>query len=324
MATVQELLEPPISGEASIDGVLGNYVRWEEGPADHAFRYSFSLDAESATSAAAQPFNDAEKAAARLILTQIGALTGIEFIEIADGDAAHLTLLNDDYNGAYFSTRSDMVVDENLEVTHYVPEGSVVISNNSRAVFTETYANLGYSYQLLMHEIGHAMNLKHPHDGWVMLEPAVDSNLHTVMTYQGGIGARVDYPDYDVAALLWRYGTDGLGGEGAWSHGAPSLYGSNDGDDRLRGNARAEYLAGNGGNDTLIGHGGNDVLVGFSGNDTMDGGRGDDSYVVNDDDTLIDGGGIDTVYAYSSWTLAKSQGPIAIRKVYEELDGKLK
>ena len=28
--------------------------------------------------------------------------------------------------------------------------------------------------------------------------------------------------------------------------------------------------------------------------------------------------------AYSSWTLAKSQGPIAIRKVYEELDGRLK
>ena len=27
---------------------------------------------------------------------------------------------------------------------------------------------------------------------------------------------------------------------------------------------------------------------------------------------------------YASWTLASSQGPIAIRRVYEELDGKLK
>jgi len=27
---------------------------------------------------------------------------------------------------------------------------------------------------------------------------------------------------------------------------------------------------------------------------------------------------------YASWTLAASQGPIAVRKVYEELDGKLK
>jgi hypothetical protein len=26
---------------------------------------------------------------------------------------------------------------------------------------------------------------------------------------------------------------------------------------------------------------------------------------------------------YSSWTLARSQGPIAIRKVYDELNGKL-
>jgi hypothetical protein len=27
---------------------------------------------------------------------------------------------------------------------------------------------------------------------------------------------------------------------------------------------------------------------------------------------------------YGSWTLSSSQGPIAIRKVYEELDGRLK
>jgi hypothetical protein len=27
---------------------------------------------------------------------------------------------------------------------------------------------------------------------------------------------------------------------------------------------------------------------------------------------------------YAQWTLARSQGPIAIRKVYDELDGKLK
>jgi hypothetical protein len=27
---------------------------------------------------------------------------------------------------------------------------------------------------------------------------------------------------------------------------------------------------------------------------------------------------------YAGWTLASSQGPIAVRKVYEELDGKLR
>ncbi|HEY1287846.1 MAG TPA: hypothetical protein VGF58_05920, partial [Burkholderiales bacterium] len=27
---------------------------------------------------------------------------------------------------------------------------------------------------------------------------------------------------------------------------------------------------------------------------------------------------------YASWTLARSQGPIAVRKVYEELDGRLR
>jgi Ca2+-binding RTX toxin-like protein len=197
-----------------------------------------------------------------------------------------------------------MVVDENLQVTRYDPEGYVVIANAWRGPYADPYSGNGAFSQLLLHEIGHAMNLKHPHDGWVMLDPAVDSNLHSVMTYQGGVGSRVQYPDYDVAALLWRYGDDGLGGEGAWTRGPAPLFGTIDGDDRLRGGSGADYLFGNQGDDTLIGAGGNDILVGFSGVDTMNGGGGDDSYVVFDADTLIDAGGIDTVYVSTSWTLA--------------------
>lgn len=324
MATVQELLYPPISGDLGKGGILGSYVRWEEGPADHALRYSFTLDAQSASSPSNQPFNEMEKAAARLVLTEVAAITGIEFIEIADGDAAQLTFLNEDYPGAYFSTRSDMAVGDHLEVTHYVPKGSVVIGTNSGNAFTDPYAGNGSLYQLLMHEIGHAMNLKHPHDGWVMLDPAVDNNLHTVMTYQGGVGSRVDYPDYDVAALQWRYGTDGLGGEGAWTYGATNLFGTIELADRLEGTSRAEILYGNAGDDTLIGRGGNDILVGGGDIDRLNGGAGDDTYVLLPGSTIVDSAGIDTVYVNGgTWKLQDGLENLRLNGPLSPTDSKL-
>lgn len=58
------------------------------------------------------------------------------------------------------------------------------------------------------------------------------------------------------------------------------------GSDHLIGNAVANVLTGNGGDDTLDGG---------AGIDTLDGGQGNDTYVLADDDSLADSGGIDTV-----------------------------
>ncbi|OLP59011.1 hypothetical protein BJF93_03525 [Xaviernesmea oryzae] len=56
----------------------------------------------------------------------------------------------------------------------------------------------------------------------------------------------------------------------------------------------------------LIGNDGNNVLRGMGGTDTLIGGKGDDTYYVDSDDTIIEkaDGGIDTVYASSSYTLS--------------------
>ena len=79
------------------------------------------------------------------------------------------------------------------------------------------------------------------------------------------------------------------------------------GNDLLRGNEGADSLQGGDGNDTLIGgettgtSNASDLAA-----DTLDGGLGDDVYhvVAPDGDVIIaDAGGIDTVIAWSSWTL---------------------
>lgn len=75
----------------------------------------------------------------------------------------------------------------------------------------------------------------------------------------------------------------------------------------LNGTEAADTIKAGGGDDTLNGLGGNDVLDGGTGADTMTGGAGNDTYFIdNIADKAIEssGGGIDTVRANISYTLA--------------------
>jgi Ca2+-binding RTX toxin-like protein len=67
-------------------------------------------------------------------------------------------------------------------------------------------------YKTILHELGHAMGLKHPHDGAVTLPAAEDSREYTVMSYKvhpdmRGIEPQT-YQLYDVAALQYLYGAN--------------------------------------------------------------------------------------------------------------------
>ena len=94
------------------------------------------------------------------------------------------------------------------------------------------------------------------------------------------------------------------------------------GNDTLTGSSLAEEMLGLDGNDRLFGLGGNDRLVGGNGadildggagNDTMNGGLGNDRYVVDSVSDVIEGevgfsqgGGIDTVESWISYTLPRN------------------
>ncbi len=73
------------------------------------------------------------------------------------------------------------------------------------------------------------------------------------------------------------------------------------------GNALDNILTGNSGSNSLFGGAGNDTLDGGGGTDTLFGGKGNDIYVIHSDADKVDetgGGGIDTVRADFSYTLA--------------------
>jgi hypothetical protein len=117
-------------------------------------------------------------------------------------------------------------------------------------------------YETLLHEIGHALGLKHPFEGTTVLARASDNTSNTVMSYTESGGPYSTYSPYDVAALMWIYGGDGLGG----NLGAAST---------------SRYIVGTSTADTIVGTSSNDKLEGLGGNDRLDGGNGVDTAVFS-------------------------------------------
>jgi serralysin len=80
-------------------------------------------------------------------------------------------------------------------------------------VWLNTYSKApgSSSYQLVLHELGHALGLKHPHDSGGSLPKmsvAHDSPEYTVMSYNSSWNNPQTFMQYDVAALQELYGAD--------------------------------------------------------------------------------------------------------------------
>lgn len=78
-----------------------------------------------------------------------------------------------------------------------------------------------YSHFLVLHELGHALGLKHPHDsGGVLpkMSAAHDSAEYTVMSYRLTSDDPQTFMQYDVAALQAMYGADFVTNSGSTTY----------------------------------------------------------------------------------------------------------
>ncbi len=160
---------------------------------------------------------------------------------------------------------------------------------------------------LLLHEIGHSLGLKHPHEGEIQLTAAEDNGTYTVMSFnqwEDFLGA------YDADAARAKYGpaafkpstTGGLE-HFAWNEAARTLterWGEASStivatsfSDSIDAGAGDDSVGGFDGNDTLLGGDGADRLFGGKGDDTLIGGAGDD--YIEGTEGNYEGGGSDTV-----------------------------
>lgn len=189
----------------------------------------------------------------------------------------------------------------------------------------DVFIDIGWvNFDILIHEIGHALGLKHPFEGETILEPALDDLAHTVMTYNAAGGPATGLGALDVLAIQRLYGAADADGTQAatWSWNAAALTldqtGSLGADtlagvavaDRVAAGAGDDYVMGRGGADRIDGEDGADTLAAGAGTDTVSGGAGNDVIDGDDgDDTLNGGAGDDELWGMAGAdTLAGEAG----------------
>lgn len=188
------------SGLYKVDALL------QGGDALHAagtniIAYSFSVPSVSGVNGE-QALNDSQKSIVRSVLSYIAQVTGIVFQE-GSGIIASKAL--------HFCTGDVVGVQAVCD-----PNGSQSFDIAIDTVTYPEFANFGSSWVqgLLLHEIGHALGIGHPSG----LPASENNSAYTVMSYDWDPGAPTTYKPYDLLALSWIYGGDGIGG--TWGYGS--------------------------------------------------------------------------------------------------------
>ena len=328
MALVSDIATIRQSGLNHIDALLNSGPGWNWlTPERSILYYTFSVTSGTqignGSVGALTAFNAAQQSACLSQLFYISQLTGIVFAAAVDGAAADLHFAATDITGGssgLCSTSSSYTYYQS-NVLSYSADAYVYLDNAEFGTQNGTPTAGGYGYQTLLHELGHALGLKHPFEGDIRLAAAQDNTAYSVMSYTQSGGPYSTFSPYDVAALMWIYGGDGLGGALGISTPGVCLIGSasenlldggsgndsldgGDGNDSLSGDLGRDSLMGGAGDDTLrsgdqadqlYGGDGNDLMSAGKGLDLLDGGNGNDTLTGGiGNDTVIGGAGIDT------------------------------
>lgn len=221
-------IEPLTDSEldARIDAVSFNvpFTLNETGDPPLEFTFRFETSAQSdfpfGSVSGITAWSTAEKNAVREALARYEEVVNVDFVEDNGSGDADFSFYNANNVGGFagfggygYSTRNGQL---NEWDGHVALLASIDLTQDR-------------NMSLILHEIGHAMSLKHPgnydsHADGPFLPAAEESELYTVMSYNSsptGSDAPTELMLYDVAALQARFGANMSHRTGKDTYGAP-------------------------------------------------------------------------------------------------------
>jgi len=229
VATIGDLRQVAYSTDNDVNALLDSAPAWNFAtniPNNTIYyTYDYYLELADAVYRNVYRFNESQISATESILAYITGLTGIEFEPVTDSDSAVLFFLQGDIVDpsttgltAYSSAYSQ---DVQGNLTSYQPIATVYLDTVEFAYQNSNLYAGGRGYETLLHELGHVLGLKHPFEGSYRLPTEIDNKSNTVMSYTTAPTPTQYFQDYDLQALDWLYGRDGLQG----LYGVNSVYG---------------------------------------------------------------------------------------------------
>ena len=227
MPTVSDITNVTYSGDLRADSLLYSTLDWNYLlPTRTTLFYTFDLSVtQTVKEAPLTAFNAVQRAAAISILNYASSATGILFAETSSGAFADFHFAATNVTGTNLAgltySKENYTYSDGNALVEYSADAFIYLDN---VEFLAPNANPSSStggYQILLHEIGHALGLGHPFEGAYKLSATQDNTNNTVMSYTLAGDFKSTFQPYDLLALTWIYGGDGLGG----SFGFNSTYG---------------------------------------------------------------------------------------------------
>ena len=297
--------------------------------------YGFLTSSRQVSSADAAGFaamNTAQRTAVRQALAAWSAVANISFVEISDAASAAVAFGTNRQSGqsaayAYYPSTSTQ-------------GGQVFLANDSAGNANPTIGS--YSYMTVIHEIGHALGLKHPGDynagsddgtEGPYLPAATDNYAYSIMSYNENdalpSGTYLTGPSlYDIAAIQYLYGANMATGAGDTGYtlntGTFTTLWDPNGHNSLNGSAQTLSLSldlrtgqfSSAGSTTFL------ALAYGTRVQLATGGSGNDSFTVNNLGDVLDGGaGTDTAVFSGSRAQYRVQLLDAGRYIVSGADG---